>query len=432
MPLQRSDIATLIFAGLWGWAALAWGQSGVLQMRPDGPKAQELGQDTGYRACEMSVQRPVCRVGAWSSAFPEFLRRTVEPSPEPMPLPQAQVPTEISWRWGFSKKTIDDYMNEAQITGLLIIRDGQVVAERYQYDRQPGMPMRSFSMAKTFTSMLVGIALEKGLIRSLDDMAAQYWPEIADSAYGQTSLRNLLRMSSGVRFRELYTWTPDDDNWVWGQVLYLPENKAQPQKIIDFLNQRTQRDTPAGQRFSYASIETEILGRVLTKATGQSIAKLTEEWLWKPMGAQDRAYWLFSSTDGTEATAGGFNASLRDYGRFGVLLANNGQRDGQSIIPTEYLLDATDANRQPRAFQPRVATPFLGYGYQTWILPYRSRTFALQGIHGQTIYVQPDSKIVMVQTAVYNRASGAQDDWPYRLRQALWEGVLQSLGGTVN
>jgi CubicO group peptidase (beta-lactamase class C family) len=315
---------------------------------------------------------------------------------------------------------------------LLIIRDGQVFVERYQYDRQPGMPMRSFSMAKTLTSMMVGIALEKGLIRSLDDMVAQYWPEIAESAYGQTSLRNLLRMSSGVRFKELYTWTPDDDNWVWGQVLYLPQNKDQPQKVIEYLNQRTQRDTQAGQRFSYASIETEILGRVLTKATGQTMTQLTQEWLWKPMGAHDRAYWLFSPTDGTESVAGGFNASLRDYGRFGVLLANNGLRDGQSIIPTQYLLDATDATRQPRAFQPRIATPYMGYGYQTWILPSRTRTFALQGIHGQTIYVQPDSKIVMVQTAVYNKASGYQDIWPFRLREALWEGVLQSLGGKVD
>jgi len=97
--------------------------------------------------------------------------------------------------------------------------------------RKPGMPMRSFSMAKTFTAMLVGIAHGKGLIRSLDDKASDYWPEIADSAYGQTTIRNLLRMSSGVPFKELYTWTPDDDNWVWGQVLYAPNNTNSPARI---------------------------------------------------------------------------------------------------------------------------------------------------------------------------------------------------------
>jgi hypothetical protein len=135
-------------------------------------------------------------------------------------------------------------MDLTQTTGLLIIKEGQVVAERYQYGRQPGMPMRSFSMAKTFTAMLVGIAHDKGLIRSLDDRAANYWPEIAASAYGQTTIRNLLRMASGVPFRELYTWTPDDDNWVWGMVLYHPSNARQPRRIEQHLLARTQR---AGQ-----------------------------------------------------------------------------------------------------------------------------------------------------------------------------------------
>ena len=139
-----------------------------------------------------------------------------------------------------------------------------------------------------------------------------------------------------------------------------------------------------------------------------------------------------TSTDGAEGTAGSFNASLRDYGRFGLLLAHDGQRGEHSIIPRTYVLEATDAQKQPPAFRPRVATPFMGYGYQTWLLPYKTRTFALQGIHGQTIYVQPDSKIVMVQTAVHTAASGRQDARPYQYRQALWEGVLKSLGGQVD
>ena len=171
---------------------------------------------------------------------------------------------------------------------------------------------------------------------------------------------------------------------------------------------------------------------MLRRATGASVARLTQDWLWQPMGAQDPAYWLVSSTDGAEAVAGGFNASLRDYGRFGMLLANDGVRDGQAIIPREFLLDATDPQRQPPAFRPRVATPFMGYGYQTWLLPYATRTFALQGIHGQTVYVQPASQIVMVQTAVHTAPSGRHDLRPYHYRQALWEGVLRSLGGRID
>ncbi len=404
----------------------------VLKMRADGPASKELGQEQGYKPCWQALQKPECRVGTWSAPASPSSKSTVKPSANPWPLPDHPQPPDISWRWGLFSKSVDDFMNETQTTGLLVLKNGQVVAERYQYDRKPGMPMRSFSMAKTFTSMLVGIAHSKGLIRSLDDKASDYWPEISESAYGQTTIRNLLRMSSGVPFRELYTWTPDDDNWVWGQVLYHPQNANNPSRITDHLNSKKSRDVAQGQRFHYASIETEILGRVLLRATGKTVSALTEEWLWQPMGAQDKAHWLTSTTDGAEGVAGSFNASLRDYGRFGMLLANDGSRDGVEIIPREYVLDATDVKRQPPGFQPRVATSYLGYGYQVWLLPNKTRTFALQGIHGQSVLVQPATQIVVVTTSVHQKPSGQQDMRPYQLRGAFWSGVLQSLGGEPN
>ena len=426
---------SLVLSGFMLLSATAQAQTPILKMRADGPDAVALGQGQGYKACPQALLKPECRVGAWSVPASAFSRYTVKPSANPWPLPDHEAPPVISWKWGLFSKTVDDFMDETQTTGLLIIHKGKVVAERYQYDRKPGMPMRSFSMAKTFTAMLVGIAHGKGLIRSLDDKASDYWPEIADSAYGQTTIRNLLRMSSGVPFKELYTWTPDDDNWVWGQVLYNPSNTNMPSRIPEFLNGKKVRELEQGQRFHYASIETEILGRVLRRATGKSVTSLTEEWLWQPMGAQDRAHWIAATTDGAEATAGGFNASLRDYGRFGMLLANDGVRStdsgGLEIIPREFVLDATDIVRQPPGFKPRVATPYFGYGYQTWLQPNKTRTFALQGIHGQSMLVQPSSQIVIVQTSVNAKPSGRQDARPYQYRAAFWAGVLRSLGGEV-
>ena len=406
-------------------------QSPVLKMRADGPDAAALGQEQGYKPCVQALLRPDCRVGAWSASASANSKYAIKPSANPWPLPDHEAPPQISWRWGFLNKTVDDFMDATQTTGLLIIHKGKVVAERYQYDRKPGMPMRSFSMAKTFTAMLVGIAHSKGLIRSLDDKASDYWPEIADSAYGQTTIRNLLRMSSGVPFKELYTWTPDDDNWVWGQVLYHPSNTNAPMRVNEYLNGKKTREVEQGQRFHYASIETEILGRVLRRATGKSVTSLTEEWLWQPMGAQDRAHWLASTTDGAEGVAGSFNASLRDYARFGMLLANDGMRDGVEIIPREFVLDATDVSKQPAGFKPRVATSYFGYGYQVWLQPNKTRTFSLQGIHGQSMLIQPANQIVIVQTSANMKPSGQQDMQPYRYRAAMWAGVLRSLGGDV-
>ena len=401
-------------------------------MRADGPNAFRLGRLTGYLGCGNAIQRPECRVGTWSGQYSQESRGWVQPSSQPLALPDHPSPPAITWRSGGQVRQLDDFMEATQTTGLLILKDGQVVAERYQYDRKPGMPMRSFSMAKTVTALLVGIAHDKGLIRSLDDPASAYWPEIADTLYGQTTIRHLLRMSSGIPYRELYTWTADDDNWVWGQVLYSPANRGRPERIVDYLQSRTQREAPQGTRFHYASIETEMLGRVLLRATGKTIAQLTEEWLWKPMGAEHPAYWLRATTDGAEAAAGGFNASLRDYGRLGLLLAHDGAREGVQVIPRDYLLDATEVSRQPEAFRPRRLPPALGYGYQVWLLPIRERTFVLQGIHGQHVFVQPASKIVMVQTSVNEMASGRQDATPYQLRNALWAGVLRSLGGSTD
>lgn len=403
-----------------------------LLLSPAGPDADKLGRPNGYPFCSDALRKPECRVGTWSANERVSMTDVVRPSANPLPMPFTETPVDIKYTWGFSTKTIDDYLSDAKATGLIVIKDGRVVIERYQYDRKSDMRFRSFSMAKTFTAMLIGIAHEKGFIKSLDDKVAVYWPEIAASAYGQTSIRNLLRMGSGVPFKELYTWTPDDDNWVWGRVLYAPENRRQPQKIADFLNQKNQREIDQGVRFRYATIETEILGRVLIRATGKSVAKLTEEWLWGPMGAESEARWILATTDWAEATGSGLNATLRDYARFGILLANDGKRGEQQVIPTEFLMDATDARRLPSAFKPKVATPYYGYGYQTWVFPMKERTFALQGIHGQVVFVQPSSKIVMVQTSVFDYPSGRFDNAPWQRLLGLWRGVLVSLGGIAD
>ena len=422
--IKRFSVGFFCFFSLAG--------AGEVHTRPDGPDAERLGMKQGYPVCAQALTRPECRVGTWSANEKVAASSLVSPSDDPMPLPRWEDAPAISYRWGFSSKTLDDFMADTKTTGLMVIQDGRVVAERYQYGRQPDMRFRSFSMAKTFTAMLVGIAHGKGLIRSLDDKAADYWPEIAPSTYGQTTIRNLLRMSSGVPFRELYTWTPDDDIWLWGRVLFLPENRNRPEKIAEYLNTKTTREVEQGQRFKYATIETEILGRVLSRAAGMSITQITQEWLWKPMGAESEARWLLAGADQGEGTGGSFNATLRDYARFGVLLANDGLRGHAQIIPREFLLDATDAARQPAAFRPRHATPGMGYGYQTWIAPFKERTFALQGIHGQHIMVQPKSGIVMVQTSVNDQPSGRQDGRPYQMRDALWMGVLKSLGGVTD
>jgi CubicO group peptidase (beta-lactamase class C family) len=164
---------------------------------------------------------------------------------------------------------------------------------------------------------------------------------------------------------------------------------------------------------------------VLTRASGRNVATLTSQWLWQPLGAEADAAWGLG-VDGQEGTGGTFHATLRDYGRLGLLLARDGQVGGKQVVPRDYLLEATDPARQPPAFRPRAATPYHGYGYLFWLFPMQQRTFALLGIYGQAIFVQPQSNVVMVQTAV---TKDAVDRDANAERDAFWRGVLKALGG---
>ncbi len=366
------------------------------------------------------------RVGSWSAMdkVSGISTRSVPRGPEASALPRAKESPVIRYRYGLLGYTLDEYLERQRATGLLILRRGEIVAEHYRYGRKEDARFLSFSMAKSVTALLVGQAHARGLIASLDDTAQTYVKALAGSPYGATTVRNLLRMSSGLTFTERYDGRDDISRLSRAGAGVLGAGTP-----LDVLRSITDRHSAPGQKFVYASAETDVLGRVLAAATGKNLAELTSQWLWQPMGAEHDAFWGVAS-DGQEQSYGAFNASLRDWARLGLLLANDGKVGEVQLLPREYLLDATDPARQPSEFQPRRATPYFGYGYQFWLMPLRERTFVMQGIHGQTIYVQPATGLVMVLTSVWESASGQQDRLPYQERDALWRGVLQSLGGS--
>ena len=365
------------------------------------------------------------RVGSWSALdkVPGLQTRTVARPAVASALPLAANPQAISYRYKGTRYTLADYLDRQRTTGLLVLKNGAIVTENYRYNRKDDARFLSFSMAKSVTSLLIGKANALGLIASLDDTADKYVKALAGSPYGATTLRQLLRMSSGLTFTERYDGK--DDIARLSRAGAGAPGAGQP---MDVLRSITERHDPAGEKFVYAGAETDVLGRVLGAATGKTMAELTSEWLWQPMGAEHDAFWRISS-DGQEQAFASFNASLRDWGRLGLLLANDGKRGNEQIVPLDYLLAATDPARQPAAFRPRTATPYFGYGYQFWLAPFKVRTFAMQGIHGQTVYVQPSTGVVMVMTSVWESASGKQNTQPYEERDALWRGVLESLGG---
>jgi CubicO group peptidase (beta-lactamase class C family) len=341
-------------------------------------------------------------------------------SSAPMPLPKLDAEPRIRWIADRGRSlSIDDYLARERVMGLMIIKDGVIQVERYQYERTPAQRFVSNSMAKSIVSLAVGIALQEGKIASLDDRADKYATKMAGTLYGETTIRNLLRMSSGAHFEERYDGKDDLERFGRAVIRGGVEEAA---KVI------TVRDAPQGSRFSYASAETEVLAGVLRGATGMSLSEYLGPRLWQAMGAETSALWRAERT-GLERAAGNFNATLRDYGRLGVVLANDGLRPDtkQQVIPRDYLLEATDWRRAPAAFRPRTATPYYGYNYQFWTFPTEKRRFAMLGVYGQMIFVDPELKLVMVQTTA-NATAKAGETTLGKNADAFWRGVVEHYG----
>lgn len=379
-----------------------------------GPDAEAYGAGQNYPLGTIADRTRQDRMVATFSNFDKLLPAHVV-LPPAAPSPLARNCDQTVWRYGFDgeRHTIDDYLSRHPTTGLLIAKDSTILFERYQYGRRDTDRLLSNSMVKTMVAMLVGIALKEGKIRSIDDLAQDYVPDMKDSAYGQTSLRALLTMSSGIAFSE--TYDGKDDAASFGRDL----RRSDLPNAANLLRRYNTRSAPPETKFAYAGSQTETLGLVLTAATGKRLSDYLSEKIWKPMGAEDEASWTVDGHNQEQAYCC-LSARLRDYARFGLVLAN----DGGGVIPESWVIEATTAPEGSfRA--PRVATPFYGYGYQTWIIPAKRRMFAMLGTNGQAIFVDPASKLVLVHTAVRLKPS---KDPAARELVALWFGLVKELG----
>jgi len=290
------------------------------------------------------------------------------------------------------EKLLDGFLDAHPNTGLLVLKGDTILAERYQYGRTPQHRLASASVAKTVLAMLVGIALQERKITSLDHTAGYYVPRLRGHAYGDVTIRDLLTMSSGIASIDELDGRREGTRLIANTLLRKTDGG------LDAIREFEWRVAPAGTRFRYASADSQVLALVLATAAHVPLAEYLSEKIWKPMGAEAHATWLLDKS-GYELGFCCLNATLRDYARFGMLLANYGALDGRQIIPAEWVKAATT----PSAPHLKVgaATPNNGYGYQTWITHRTEPRFAALGLHGQAIFIDPSRKLVVVHTAVW-------------------------------
>ena len=301
------------------------------------------------------------------------------------------------------------------MTGLLIAQGSTILVERYQYGRTDKHRLTSFSMAKTIIGLLIGIAVNEGAIRSVDDLAEVYVPGLKDTEYGRTPIKALLQMASGVAFREVYTDFASD--------IYTLARLAieqDPGGSLAAVKRFNARYAEPGRAFSYSSAESLVLGLVLAGATRRTVSDYAGEKLWAPLGTEADATWITDAT-GQEVTYAYFNAVLRDWARLGLMLAHDGTWNGTRIIPRDWLIAATsigsDSPFWHASMKPGAHAP--GYGYQVWLLLAERRTFALRGLNGQFVIVDPEKKLVLVQTSL--RDGNTQELY------ALWHALASRL-----
>ena len=328
-----------------------------------------------------------------------FPTRTVEHGPTPYPLPLAETPlSDVRFTSQVASYTLDTYMSANRVSGLLVLKHGRVALERYAFGNGPRTRWMSMSVAKSITSTLIGAAVNDGAIGSIDDPVTRYIPRLAGSAYDGVTVRNLLMMSSGVRWNETYT-DPASDR----RRLLEAQIAQQPGAAIDLMRSLA-RAAPPGTVNNYSTGETQIAGEVVRGAVGKPLAQYLSEKIWKPYGMEADATWWLDSPDGHEIGGSGFSATLRDYGRFGLFFLNGGLVNGESILPAGWLHEAGS----PKAL---VGGAPLHYGYMWWPMTAAPGTvndgaFSAEGIFGQYVYLNPREHVVIVQWSAQTKPTG--------------------------
>ncbi|MEP5938850.1 MAG: serine hydrolase [Erythrobacter sp.] len=294
---------------------------------------------------------------------------------------------------------VSDYMAEQRTSALVIVVDGEVVLEEYGLDFGPEGKWTSFSVAKSLTSTLAGAAIKDGAIESVDDPVTKYISGLEGSAYDDVSVEQLLTMTSGVQWNEDYS-DPQSD------VALFNNHVAEDGLNVTVSYMRNlPREAPAGEKWVYKTGETNLIGVLISEATGKPLADYLSEKVWGPFGMEQDATWLLGST-GEEISGCCIQASTRDMARFGLFIMGGGIVDGESVFPEGWLDVATTK-------QADIGSPGSGYGYQWWT--YDDGTFAAQGIFGQGIYVDPARKLVIASNSNWPNASGQGAEGAQRL-----------------
>ena len=324
----------------------------------------------------------------------------MKPSTKPFHFPEDdQMALPEGYQFENAMKSTGAFLEETDTSALFVLKDSRVRFEEYWLTGGRDVQWISWSVAKSFVSAMIGIAVDEGWIESLESPITQYATELEGSAYDGVSIRNVLQMSSGAQWNEDYSDPRSDVNRL-GAVM------AGGSSLAEFVAQ-IERATEPGTVCQYNSADTQALGMLLVGATGRSISSYMQEKICEPLGMEAEGYWIVDSA-GMEMVLGGLNLTARDFARIGELYRNKGMWQGRQIVSPAWV----EASILPDAPHLQVGQvivgghvfPF-GYGYQWWIPETTCGEFSAIGVYNQFVYVDPSRSVVIVKLSA-NRSYG--------------------------
>lgn len=332
-------------------AVLPQGGAGVLTWTPEQ-------QQWGYKNMEQMNPSRLIKRGRWVRVLPTAA-------------------LQIDPKFVVDGKAYDtaSYMRDFRASGVLVLKNGKIILERYGLGRQPRDRWTSFSVAKSITSTLIGAAIKDGKIKGLDDPVTAYIPQLLGSAYEGVTVRQLITMTSGVKWSENYT---DPNSDVAKEGLTLIEPGVNP--VVSYMR-GLPREAAPGSKFVYKTGETDLAGILLSNAVGEPLSEYLSEKIWKPYGMEQDGIW---SEDLAGHERGGccMSMTLRDYARFALFTMDQGATGAGHVLPEGWMQDATRAH---------VSEP--PYGYFWWLTP---GGYEAHGIFGQSLSVFPGEGLVIV------------------------------------
>ena len=307
--------------------------------------------------------------------------------------------------------------------GLIILHDGKMLFEKYWNGNTKDSKHIAFSVSKSYLSALFGIAIEEGLIKSIDDSVSIYLDDFEGTGYEDVKIKNLLQMSSGIEFNEDYADPNSDIN-------RFARATAKGSSFRDFAK-TLKNGKKQGTYNHYVSLDTQVLGMILESVTDMPLREYLYKRIWSKIGTESDAYYIADKT-GTDMALGGLNATLRDFSKFGQLYLNEGSWDGEQIVPKSWVVKShtPDApHLMPNAGD--LSSSEWGYGYQWWIPGDPLTDYTAHGIFNQFIYVDPVSNVVIAKTSSNHRFR-SEKEYSKAAHIAMFRSITKHIQNTFN